>query len=43
MLLLARPQDTDSDVETGAWWFWILLVAALWLGVLSGAWGLLTT
>jgi beta-lactamase regulating signal transducer with metallopeptidase domain len=40
-LLQARPEDERGDVETGAWWFWILLVATLWLGALAGAWSLL--
>jgi beta-lactamase regulating signal transducer with metallopeptidase domain len=38
VLLDARPEDPQRDVETGPWWFWILLVAALWLGALAGAW-----
>jgi beta-lactamase regulating signal transducer with metallopeptidase domain len=42
-LLQARPDDAQRDVETGPWWFWILLVATLWLGALSGACALLPT
>jgi beta-lactamase regulating signal transducer with metallopeptidase domain len=37
VLLESRPED-QRDVETGPWWFWILLVASLWLGALAGAW-----
>jgi beta-lactamase regulating signal transducer with metallopeptidase domain len=40
-LLQARPDDGQHDVETGPWWFWILLVATLWLCALAGAWALM--
>lgn len=40
-LLRARQEDGQRDVETQAWWFWILLVAALWIGTLAGGWALL--
>jgi beta-lactamase regulating signal transducer with metallopeptidase domain len=40
-LLQERREDGQRDVETGPWWFWILLVAMLWLGALAGAWAFL--
>jgi beta-lactamase regulating signal transducer with metallopeptidase domain len=40
-LLQAPAEDGRHDVEAGAWWFWILLVATLWAGALAGAWAFL--
>jgi beta-lactamase regulating signal transducer with metallopeptidase domain len=40
-LLQARPEDGERDVEAGAWWSWILLVATILVGVLAGAWAFL--